>query len=161
MESSYLCFGGSWRPLNCLAKASHSFLWIFQCSFWHWRSQYWTALQLEHLLSTFSWPQVKQQFSSANPRCPLILDVNILSAVAHSELCFVLDRLTRSWRNTVVSLNRNVRIDSLTKLSKNSKNPSVARPFRNNLIELLINSVLDLSAFAFCCPINQTTKKSR
>ena len=154
-------FAGSWRALNCLAKTSHSLLWMFQCSFWHWRSQYWTARQLEHLLATFSCPQVKQQFSSANPRCPLIHDVNILSAEAHSGLCFVFDKLTRSWRNTVVSLNWNVRMDSLMKLSMNSKYPSVVLPFRNSLIELLIKSVLDLSAFCLRCAISQTITKSK
>lgn len=147
--------------LNCLASLSHSFLWMNQCIFWQSRLQYWTDLQMEHLLGTFSWPQVAHASSSWKPRWPFMQELRRLRASWESKLCFVFERLTNNCRNTVVSLKGKVRTDSLIKLSMNSGNPSEVRGFRNAFTYWLINSKTGLSECCCCSLANLSTRNRK
>lgn len=145
----------------CLANLSHSFLWYGQWIFWQSLPQYWTDLQLEHLLDTFSWPHAAQALSSWKPRWPLMHEPRMLTASTESPSCLVFDRFTSSWRNSVVSLKGNVRIASLTKLSMYSGKPSDARGRTMPFAYWFIKSATGLSG---CCSrsfANLSTRKRR
>lgn len=56
-----------------VGERAHSFLWMNQCNRWHSRSQYWTALHLEHFLYALGSAQVTHGVSSLlNPHWPFI-----------------------------------------------------------------------------------------
>ena len=106
----FLSFEGNVGAAGNELNLAHSFLWSHQWRRWHSLSQYWTCLHFEHFLSGFSSPQVLQkEFTSWNPRCPLIACFRTSSAVKLFSL--LASCLTTCWK-IVHSLNGNSRTHS-------------------------------------------------